>query len=115
MSRDERDNLQIKKMLDEIAVLESFITGLDSGCFHQSIVVQRAVVMTIINIGEISKKLSDAMQQKMSSVPWQELRGLRNLAAHQYGAVNMTRVWRIITQDLPELKSTLLYQQSEMK
>ena len=101
-------------MLCEIAELESFVCNLDISDFMESVVIQKAVIMTIINIGELSKRLSDTMLEGMASVPWGKMRGLRNLAAHQYGEVKMEIVWNTIIEDIPELKSALLIQQSKI-
>jgi len=115
MKREKRDEQQIQVMLNEIAVLESFIRDLDFDGFLDSDITQRAVAMTMINIGELSKKFSEPMLENMTSVPWDEIRGLRNFVAHQYGDVDMERMWNTLMYDIPELKSALLIQQSQIQ
>ena len=112
MSLDRRDAILVKKLIKEIADIETIVGSIDEPVFLQSMVLQKAVVMSMINIGELSKKLSETILNAMASVPWERIRGLRNLAAHQYGDVNMGRVWGIIVHDIPELKSTLIVQQA---
>jgi len=115
MSPDRRDAVLVNKLLKEIADIETIVSAIDESEFMQSMVYQKAVVMTMINIGELSKKLSETILEEMACVPWEKIRGLRNLAAHQYGDVKMERVWGIIMHDLPELKATLITQQSNLK
>ena len=115
MKYDRRDERLIRKMLNEIAELESFIHGLDIVGFLGSSITQRAVAMTMINIGELSKKLSETTLQAMKNVPWGKIRGFRNLAAHQYDDIDMDEVWDIVTQDIPDFQATLITVQSKFK
>ena len=115
MKHDVRDALLTQRMLQEIDELESYISGLDASGFLGSSITQKAVAMTMINIGELSKKLSEAILERMTSVPWGKIRALRNLVAHQYGDVRMERIWDTLMNDIPELKAALLAQQSRLQ
>lgn len=42
-----------------------------------------------------------------SSIPWKQIRGLRNRIVHDYEGVNLNLVWEIISDDLPELQMQL--------
>ena len=45
---------------------------------------KRAVSMTVINIGELIKNISDDMRASHREVPWKAVAGMRDLAAHKY-------------------------------
>jgi uncharacterized protein with HEPN domain len=53
-------------------------------------------------VGEATSNLSDAIKARDPSIPWDEMRGLRNIVAHAYHRVDPARVWRVVTRDLPE-------------
>ena len=111
MRLSKRDEHLVRKMLDEITEIEIYTSDLDIVGFMNSKITQRAVAMTMINIGELSKKLSEAILETMKSVPWGKIRGFRNLVAHQYDDIVMEEFWIIVKQDIPNLKDALIKQQ----
>ena len=64
---------------------------------------QKAVVMRLINIGELSKSFSDDYLAAMPQIPWKAIRGFRNIAAHQYGLIDFDDVLKTVREDLPAL------------
>ena len=62
----------------------------------------------MINIAELSKSFSEDYLLATSSIPWKEIRGLRNIAAHQYEIIRPSNIWLTVTQDVPALKNELL-------
>lgn len=53
-------------------------------------------------IGEAAGGLSDEAR-KAVDVDWRAVRGLRNVLAHQYGAVDLPRLYRTAVNRLPPL------------
>lgn len=68
---------------------------------------QKAIVMSLINICELSKSLTDDYLAGMPSIPWKAIRGFRNIAAHQYGRIDFEDVYKTVVEDIPVLKETL--------
>ncbi len=62
--------------------------------------------MTLVVIGEILPNMTKDSLNRLS-LPVKEIRGLRNVLAHKYGEVNMSRIWITVTEDLPVLKNDL--------
>lgn len=108
MDHRERDGILCKKMLDEITDIESFVSGMSQQEFSESKIAQKAVVMSLINIGELSKALSDEYLEAAKEIPWKAIRGMRNIAAHHYEAIRVPNIWLTICEDLPILKQTLM-------
>jgi len=52
-------------------------------------------------IGEATSKLSDEIKARDESLPWREMKDLRNIVAHEYHRVDPARVWRVVTEDIP--------------
>jgi uncharacterized protein with HEPN domain len=52
-------------------------------------------------IGEATSNVSEEVKAQDETLPWREMRGLRNIVAHEYHRVDPARVWRVVTEDLP--------------
>ena len=52
--------------------------------FVENHVYRNAVSMGLMQIGELSGRLSDDFRNAHSDIPWKQIRGMRNLFAHQY-------------------------------
>jgi uncharacterized protein with HEPN domain len=57
--------------------------------------------MTLINIGELVKNLSSETKDLKPKIPGKAIAGLRDVAAHHYGAIRMEDVWVTATKDVP--------------
>jgi uncharacterized protein with HEPN domain len=66
-----------------------------------------AVLMNFVIIGEMVSKLSDEFKQNNSSVDWSNIKGFRNIIAHQYFGIDAEEVWGIVHNELPHLKREL--------
>ncbi|WP_418791460.1 DUF86 domain-containing protein [Phosphitispora sp. TUW77] len=97
----------IKKILSEIEVIEQLITGIDVTDFIADERTKRAVCMTLINIGELVKNLSDDFKAASTSVPWKSIAGIRDVTAHKYQTLKMGDVWLTVKNDMPVLKAQL--------
>lgn len=98
-----RDKTLLQIIVREIGIIDSIIDGVDEVSFMSSEVVQRAVVMTLINIGEKVKDLSSDFKLANTNIPWKQISGIRDMAAHAYLKLNFARIWETITVDLPAL------------
>ena len=54
-------------------------------------------------IGEAGAHLSTEFRQRHQDVQWRRVIGLRNVLIHGYAQVNPLTVWRIATEEVPEL------------
>ena len=71
--------------------------------FAQDYAYQDACGMCIIQVGEFAGKLSDVVRDEIPEIPWPLIRAMRNVFAHDYGAMDVKRTWATITQDIPAL------------
>ena len=61
----------------------------------------------MIQISENAKRLSDEYKEANSSLPWNELTGLRNRIVHDYGNIDLNIVFDTLKYDIPELLEML--------
>jgi uncharacterized protein with HEPN domain len=107
ISKERRDATVVKKILKEINAIYRFVSGLSEDEFHSNDMVQRAVAMTLIHIGELTRAFSNEFRETHKNIPWKEIIGMRNIAAHNYEAVSMKTVWDTIKVHLPILQAEL--------
>jgi uncharacterized protein with HEPN domain len=106
--RDRDTNIAI---LEKVIQYADEISGtisrfeLDLVKFKSDYVVKNAIAMSTLQIGELAGKLTDEFRSKYSKMPWKSIVGLRNIAAHAYGSVDMEILWGIATVNVPELKA----------
>ena len=73
------------------------------GALSEDGAIRDAIVWRLETIGEATSHLSEELKARHLSLPWHEMRGFRNIAAHGYLTVKPTRVQEIIDHDLPAL------------
>ncbi len=56
------------------------------------------------DIGEAAARLAKEFQTTHSQVEWSEIKEFRNIAVHQYFAVEWSIVWETATSDVPLLQ-----------
>lgn len=59
--------------------------------------------MPIMQIGEFAKRLSKEFTDLHNDIPWDDIRNMRNIYAHEYLNLNLDYVWSTATDDIPKL------------
>ena len=78
--------------------------GDDYALFESDPIYRNATAPCILQIGELVGKLTDDFREEHPSVPWRQIKAIRNIVAHSYGSVVPETTWEIITGDIPDLK-----------
>ena len=102
-----RDNVLLVKIIEEIGVACGIISELSLDEFNNNEIIKRAICMTVINIGELVKNLSEQTRTKYSYIPWKFIAGFRDIAAHKYQTLKMNDVYKTVIEDFPELKKNI--------
>lgn len=66
---------------------------MDSVAFGRDRKTQLAVIRAFEVIGEVAKRLPDALLDQQASVDWRAVKGFRDVLIHQYDAVDTVIVW----------------------
>jgi hypothetical protein len=70
--------------------------------FKNDRLLQKAVTMSMLQIGELTTHLSDEFKDLTNNeMDWRNLKGLRNIVAHQYGSIQFDLIWQIKENDIP--------------
>jgi uncharacterized protein with HEPN domain len=106
---DDKDEAILDKILEEIEFIADAISNVDKSGFLSNAVLQHATVMALVNIGELANSLSDDVRAhgENCGINWFKIVGLRNIAAHSYGILDMPRIWETLMVSVPELKANL--------
>ena len=73
----------------------------------------RAVSITLINIGELVKNLTQDLKDAHREIPWRAIAGMRDVTAHKYQTLRKEDVYNTCTQDLPAFEKQILKLLSE--
>ena len=74
---------------------------------------QDAVLRNLHTLSESTQRLSAELKGCHPEIDWQAIAGFRNVVVHDYLGISLSRIWEIITQQLPELKSAAAEMLSE--
>lgn len=91
----------------------SFVAGMGFDEFEADIKTQSAVLYQIAVVGEAVKRLSMSFRDDYTTVPWSAMAGMRDKLIHDYGGVDIQRVWQTLRESIPpllELIEPLLYE-----
>ena len=69
--------------------------------------VQDAVVRNLQTLAETTTRLSAHLKGSEPGVPWEQIRGFRNVLTHDYLVIDMDVVWSVIESDVPALAEAI--------
>ncbi|MBK6764850.1 MAG: DUF86 domain-containing protein [bacterium] len=69
--------------------------------------VQDIVYRQFGKIGEAANNLSEEFLDRYRHVKWGKIVSLRNRVVHDYSELDLSRIWRIIREEVPQLLKNL--------
>jgi uncharacterized protein with HEPN domain len=99
----ERDAAYLWDMADAARRVVRLVQGMDYDSFAADERTTLAVERLLENIGEAASHVSKARRDQLSVIPWVQIIGIRNILAHQYGAIDQRRVRESATKGVREL------------
>lgn len=102
-----RDKTILIKIVSELNIALDMIKGIEFDAFNENEMLKRAMCMTVINIGEFVKSLTDETRTEYKHIPWKSIAGFRDIAAHKYQTLHMEDVYHTVINDFPQLKANI--------
>ena len=97
------DEIIVLKLIGYAEQILEFVKGLDFEGFSNDTKTLSASVFNLSQMGELVGKFSDAFLEQNSQIPWRKINGLRNRIVHGYDDIQLTMVWQVIDEYLPQL------------
>jgi len=101
-------------MLEDVQDVITFAGKVGSyESFCQDIMARKAVIMSLLNIGELANHLPEEYISAYTEIPWKRMIAMRNLAAHGYHTMSLSIIWDTTQIFVPELLRFLRTQLGE--
>ena len=102
-----RDEIILRKVISEINIAHDMLGTATLEEFINDEKLKRAVSMTVINIGELIKNITDDTRKEYPQIPWKAIAGMRDIAAHKYQTLRMEDVYNTARTEFTALKEQL--------
>lgn len=103
-----KDRHALLGIMDAINAIEQYTVSFVSvDDFHAARINFDAVMMNFILIGEMVDRISEVFKTAHPEVDWKQIKGLRNIIAHDYFGVDAEEIWQIIRKQLPSFKKNI--------
>ena len=66
-----------------------------------------SIMFRLVQIAENSDKLTLTFKNNNASLPWREIKGMRNRIVHDYGVIDMTIIYDTVMKDIPRMYELL--------
>jgi uncharacterized protein with HEPN domain len=103
----ERDLVKCEDMRIHAERAREFLGSRSRAQFLADKMLQDAVVRCVEVVGEAARLVSDDTRSRAPEIPWPLMTGMRHVLAHDYGAVDLDKIYDVVTVDLPLLLDCL--------
>ena len=99
----EEDSALLWDMLNSGRELQQFLKGRRFTDLETDRMFRLAVEREIEIIGIAASKLSAGFREAYPEIPLHRIIAQRNVIAHEYGDIQLDRIWRVATERVPDL------------
>ena len=105
MKEYDRDISIIEKIIKYCNQIEEAHQRFDSSFekFKTDSLYHNAVCLCLMQIGELTNHLSENFKAAHADIPWNAIRGMRNIVAHEYGNIDFEIVWETASVEIKDL------------
>ena len=100
------DATRIRDALEAIERIEKY-AGKGRSVFEDDELIQTWIVHHLQILAEALIRIEDSTRSSQTDIPWNEIRGMRNILIHEYFGIDTKVVWAVVETDLPKLKIQL--------
>ena len=106
MNKD--DLIRVRHMLDAAREALSFAKNKKRKDLDSDRMLALSLVKEIEIVGEAAANITKETKDKYLEIPWPNIVAMRNRLIHAYFDIDYDRVWDTVSDDLPNLISTLV-------
>ena len=110
---NESDRIRIRHMLDACRKAIEFSSGRSRADLNGDDMLVYSLARAVEIVGEAANHVSQATQEELSSIPWEDIVGMRHRIVHDYYDINLDILWETVVTDIPELITLLAPMVSE--
>jgi uncharacterized protein with HEPN domain len=101
------DDAHLHDMLEAARLIRLYMKKVSFEEFWHHNEKRDAVALRLSIIGEAAAHIDPATQKALPSIPFKQIRGLRNRIAHDYGAIDFKIVWEVTQKEIAPLIAAL--------
>lgn len=98
---------RVRDVLAAIEEIREFIKDITFDEFQVDRKTVGAVLYNLAIIGEAVRGIPPEVEASHPEIPWDEMRGMRNIVIHKYFQVSLSIIWQTIQEDLILLETSL--------
>ena len=99
--------MRLEDILISIERIHTYIAGMNYAEWARDHKTIDAVTRNLEIIGEAANNIPWEIMTRFADIPWNHMRGMRNMLAHEYFGVDIEVIWKTAIEDLPELKEQI--------
>ncbi len=96
-------SVRIEDIIEACKRIVEYVHGISEDDFSQDTRTVDAVIRNLTVIGEAASKIPEEVRLRYSGLPWEEMRGIRNIVVHEYFGVSIPIIWKTLQDDIPPL------------
>lgn len=101
------DSVYVRHILDAAQRVLEYTAGMSQEAFLADPKTQDAIIRQLEILGEATKRISRAFQDRHPHIPWSDMARMRDVLIHHYFRVDLEVVWQAVKKDLPALVAQL--------
>ncbi|MCQ2380860.1 MAG: DUF86 domain-containing protein [Acidaminococcaceae bacterium] len=107
MKNKQNDIYYLQKIIEHCENIDGFNKrfGGSLKMLYEDLAYMQSVVLSLQQIGENAKRLSDDLVCKYNGVSWHDVCQTRDKVTHHYDGIDRNIVWEILSEDIPVLKN----------
>jgi uncharacterized protein with HEPN domain len=98
---------RVRDVLAAIEEIREFIKDITFDEFQGDRKTVRAVLYNLAVIGKAVRDIPPELEASHPEIPWDDVRGMRNVVIHEYFQVSLSIIWQTIQEDLASLETSL--------
>lgn len=101
----EKTARRLTDMIENADAVARYVAGVDLEGLQADPMRRDAIERCLERISEAASRLGELADELMPGQPWHQVRALGNRLRHEYDRIQTHRLWEIIHDDLPRLRT----------